>query len=125
GRVDHGVSRPDDFVYQSNQFTLTHWRFVTNRTNPVYLLLPLFAKSRNPLAVCEVDFASGDSALQFINGCQGIARECESGVLVRIDLRHINIDEPNRRILKRRFLSAREITVTSSDPDNQIRLARD
>ena len=57
-------------------------------------------------------------------GMRRVASERQSRVLVRVEFGDVDINEPNCWILKRCFLgSAREVTVTRSDSNDQIGFA--
>src|ERR1700722_16831042 len=44
-------------------------------------------------------------------------------MLVRVEFRYVNVDEPHGRILKRSFRSGSEIAITRANPNNQVGFA--
>jgi len=126
GRAEHHVSLTRRFINRAYDGALTHGMpGIFRRVDTADLGIPRSIQLFAAIAVGGVDLPAGQRLAEHLQGGARVGHQWQPAVLEGVELGDVDINETDFGILERRLRGGCEVAVTSSDADDEVRLAGD
>ncbi len=123
GRAHHDVPRAGELVDRPDHLGLGGQRPVPERVGLLHGRVPGGGQSGRPLLVRRRRRPAGEGSGQRHEGLAGVGDQRDAGVLERVERGHVDVDEPDVRVLERGTGRGGEVAVAGADADHDVRLA--
>ena len=120
GRAYHHIFRTRHLVHKPDDFTLTRQRPVAKVIEPLHFFFPFGSIVLNARRVGRVHAIVSDSDSELFQCDARVGDERQGGMLERIKRRNVDADEPDTRVLERRFGGGGKIAQARADGNNQV-----